>query len=117
MAQVLIVDDDRDLAKGLADIIEMHGHEATIASNGKEAVERFRERDFDIAFIDVRMPVMNGVDSFLEIRKLHPCRRSSTCSDSIGSRSRGTGQTMLHRPHRARLIARAATEPGQKNVP
>ncbi len=71
-ARVLIVDDDRDLAESLADFVEMHGHQVTLASNGKEAVECFREREFDIAFMDVRMPIMNGVDSFLEIRQLRP---------------------------------------------
>jgi two-component system, NtrC family, response regulator HydG len=74
-AHVLIVDDDRDLAKSLANFVELHGHQVTIASNGQEAVERFRERDFDIAFMDVCMPVMNGADSFLEIRRLRPTAR------------------------------------------
>jgi CheY-like chemotaxis protein len=41
-AQVLIVDDDRDLAESLADFVESHGHEVTLASNGQEAVERHR---------------------------------------------------------------------------
>src|SRR5215813_12551790 len=69
---VMIVDDDRDLAESLAELIEMHGHKVAIASNGKEALERAREQAFDVTFMDVRMPVMNGVDSFLEIRKLRP---------------------------------------------
>jgi len=70
--QVLIVDDDLDLAESIADYVAMHGHAVTIASNGKEAVDRFRRSDFDIAFMDVRMPVMNGVDSFMEIRSFRP---------------------------------------------
>jgi DNA-binding NtrC family response regulator len=72
MGRVLVVDDDQDLAESLADYIGMSGHEVAVASNGKEAVECFRERDFDMALMDVRMPIMNGVDSFLEIRKLRP---------------------------------------------
>ena len=71
-ANVMIVDDYRDLAESLAELIEMHGHKVAIASNGKEALERAREQAFDVTFMDVRMPVMNGVDSFLEIRKLRP---------------------------------------------
>jgi YesN/AraC family two-component response regulator len=51
------------------------GHEVTMASNGKEAVDCFRETEFDIAFMDVQMPVMNGVESFLEIRKVRPTAR------------------------------------------
>jgi len=71
-ARVMIVDDDRDLAESLAELIEMHGHKVSIASNGKEALERFHQQDFDVTFMDVRMPVMNGVDSFLAMRRLRP---------------------------------------------
>ncbi|MGH6932250.1 MAG: response regulator [Dongiaceae bacterium] len=71
-AKIMIVDDDRDLAESLAELIEMHGHQVSIAANGKEAVERCREQNFDVTFMDVRMPVMNGVDSFTEIRKIRP---------------------------------------------
>src|SRR5262245_39098602 len=69
---VMIVDDDRDLAEGLAELLEIHGYSVAVASNGREAVERFREASYDMTFMDVRMPVMNGVDCFFEIRKLKP---------------------------------------------
>lgn len=74
-ARILIVDDDRDLAESLADFVEMHGHEATIAGNGKEAVDQHAGNRFDITFMDVRMPVLNGIDSFFEIRKMKPTAR------------------------------------------
>ena len=69
---VMIVDDDRDLAEGLAELLEIHGYTVAVAGNGREAVERFRDQDYDMTFMDVRMPVMNGVDSFFEIRKIKP---------------------------------------------
>jgi CheY-like chemotaxis protein len=53
-------------------MIELQGHTVQVASNGQEAVERHRENEFDITFMDVRMPVMNGVDSFFAIRALRP---------------------------------------------
>jgi len=71
-ARVLIVDDDEDLAESLADLLLMHGYDAAIASDGKEAVDRFRAENFDLVVTDVRMPVMNGVEAFFEIRKLKP---------------------------------------------
>lgn len=70
--RVLIVDDDEDLAESLADFLLMHGYDASIARDGKEAVDRFRAENFDLAVTDVRMPVMNGVDSFFEMRRLKP---------------------------------------------
>ena len=74
-ARVMIVDDDRDLAESLAELIEMHGHKVSIASNGKEALERFHQQDFDVTFMDVRMPVMNGVESCLAIKQVKPDAR------------------------------------------
>ena len=71
-AHILIVDDDRDLVESLADFVEIFGHKATMAYNGQEAVDHHRKSRFDITFMDVRMPVMNGIDSFFEIRKLKP---------------------------------------------
>jgi DNA-binding NtrC family response regulator len=71
-ANVMIVDDDRDLAESLAEFLEMSGHSVTTAANGKEAVIGHGAGDFDVTFMDVRMPIMNGVDSFFEIRKLKP---------------------------------------------
>jgi CheY-like chemotaxis protein len=71
-ARILVVDDDEILAASLAAYFKMHGHEVTVAPNGLEAVNRFRERNFAIAFMDVDMPVMNGVDSFLAVRALRP---------------------------------------------
>ena len=70
MKRVLIVDDDRELAKSLAHFVETNGHEATIASNGQEAIDCHRTTQYDVTVMDVQMPVMNGVDSFFEIRKL-----------------------------------------------
>jgi DNA-binding response OmpR family regulator len=68
----MIVDDDPELAEGLAEFLSANGYQVEIAADGREAVDKARSQDFDIAFMDVRMPVMNGVDSFFEIRKLKP---------------------------------------------
>ena len=72
---VMIVDDDQDLAESLADLLAANGYQVEVATNGKEAVERFRNKDYDITFMDVRMPVMNGVDSFLAIKRIKPQAR------------------------------------------
>src|SRR5207249_3576775 len=56
-ARVLIVDDDADLAESLAEILIDHGCNVSIADHGQEAVERACAQDFDIIFMDVRMPV------------------------------------------------------------
>lgn len=72
---VLVVDDDPDVAESYAEILRAHGCAVDIARNGREAVDRFVARDYDIAFMDIRMPVMNGVDSFLAIKRAKPAAR------------------------------------------
>jgi len=74
-SRVLIVDDDADLAESLAEVLLDHGCDVSIAEHGREAVARVGAEDFDIIFMDVRMPLMNGVDSFFAIRAIKPDAR------------------------------------------
>jgi CheY-like chemotaxis protein len=73
--RIMIVDDDQDLAESLADLLQVFGYEVDIATNGKDALQRAQAADFDITFMDVRMPVMNGVDSCLAIKRIKPQAR------------------------------------------
>jgi CheY-like chemotaxis protein len=70
--KMLIVDDDRDMAESIADLVEIRGYEADLAASGPEAIAKFQECDYDMAFMDVRMPGMNGIECLLEILKLKP---------------------------------------------
>ncbi len=70
--RILILDDDVDVAEGLTDILELQGHEVTMVHNGAHAIEAYQNEDFDVGFFDVKMPGMNGVESFLEIKKMKP---------------------------------------------
>jgi two-component system response regulator HydG len=72
---VFIVDDDRDFAESLALLIEGRGYQVELAFSGEEAIAKFREQDFDITFMDVRLPGKNGIESLSEIRKLRPSAR------------------------------------------
>jgi DNA-binding response OmpR family regulator len=70
--KVMLVDDDRDWVESMADLFEAYGYDVEIAFDGGAALHRFREGHYDIAFMDVRMPGMDGVDSFLAIRRERP---------------------------------------------
>lgn len=69
---ILVVDDDHDNADSLAELFELEGHTVNVAYSGEEAIAAYDNTDFDVAFMDVMMPGLNGVESFLEIRQLKP---------------------------------------------
>ena len=69
---IFIVDDYMDFAESLSDIFEMEGHTCEIAHDGETAIERFIEKKYDLTFMDIKMSGKNGVESFLEIRKIRP---------------------------------------------
>jgi DNA-binding response OmpR family regulator len=70
--RVFIVDDDRDHAESIADVLTMRGFETELAFSGEAGLARFREAEFDIVFMDVKLPGMNGVETFFEFRKIRP---------------------------------------------
>lgn len=70
--RVFIVDDDKDFAESLGIALEDSGCKVELAHNGEEAIKIFRENIFDLILMDVKLPGLNGVESFLEIRKFRP---------------------------------------------
>lgn len=69
---MLIVDDDRGFASSLKNLLAVEGHRITLAHSGEKAIEVSRAQDFDITFMDVKLPGINGVDSFYAIRQFKP---------------------------------------------
>ncbi len=70
--RVLVVDDDPGMTETLSDIFIEMGHDVAVAGNGFEAIRLVKDRPFDLAFIDIKMPGMNGVETFKGIKKLRP---------------------------------------------
>lgn len=66
---ILVVDDERDLASGIVDMLEAEGHRAALAFSGEAAIETARDRAFDMIFLDIKLPGMNGLDALHELRK------------------------------------------------
>jgi CheY-like chemotaxis protein len=62
-ATVLVIDDDRDIASGLTELIEAHGYEVISAADGRAALEKLRlGLRPDVIVLDVLMPGMDGWD-------------------------------------------------------
>jgi len=68
--QVLVAEDNAVNQLVIRKILESFGCDVTIAANGAEAVERMKERRADVIFMDVHMPVMDGITATRAIRGL-----------------------------------------------
>lgn len=70
--RVLVLDDNVDVAQGVAEILELSGYQVTLVHDGLSAVSAYCGGSVDMGLFDVRMPGMNGVEAFLEIRRRQP---------------------------------------------
>jgi CheY-like chemotaxis protein len=73
-ASILVVDDEIDTCRNLSDILTDLGYRVDIAHDGFAALELARQKPYDIALLDLKMPGMDGLTLYRELRKL----RSST---------------------------------------
>ena len=68
MARILVADDEPSICEAFAAVLAAEGHEALIASNGRDAVDLVRSARPDAVFLDVRMPGLDGLAALKEIR-------------------------------------------------
>ena len=71
-ANMLLADDDTEVLAALSAAFASEGYDVVIAKNGREAIERMRERRFDIALLDLNMPVKGGWEAFDRLTSIHP---------------------------------------------
>ena len=69
---VLVVDDLRSIRLTLGGILEDEGHNVVTVENGYQAIEAAKKTHFDVVFMDIKMPGINGVQTFREIKKIDP---------------------------------------------
>jgi len=75
--RVFSVDDHALVREGIARIISCQPGMLMVAqaSNGREAIERFREHKPDVTLMDLRLPDMSGIDAMIAIRTEFPGAR------------------------------------------
>ena len=69
---ILIVDDDADICQTLTDVLKLQGYEVLVAGSGEEAVMIAQDKDFQMAFIDVKLPNIDGLETFLRLKEINP---------------------------------------------
>lgn len=70
--QVLIVDDEMSVRKLLNAVAHKAGYEVHLAENGQEAIEKAKALKPGVILMDIRMPVLDGMEAFEVIHKEHP---------------------------------------------
>jgi CheY-like chemotaxis protein len=72
MKRILVVDDDRSMARTVCDILRRRGWTPTSVHSGEEAVEAAGSTRYAAVLMDVRMPGLNGVEAFRAIQERQP---------------------------------------------
>jgi len=69
---VLVVDDEDVIRKGMRRILEAEGYQVTTSASGRTAIEKIQEQDFDVVITDLKMPGMDGIEVLKTIKILQP---------------------------------------------
>ncbi len=116
-SRLLIVDDDRDFAEGLAEYLELCGHRVDIALTGESAIEAAGKDAYDTILMDVGLPGLNGVESLREIKRSLPKVRCFLLTgyradhDSLQGVEAGTAEILTKPVNPEELSRRLAARP------
>jgi DNA-binding NtrC family response regulator len=69
-SKILIVDDEESLRFTLSELMTKEGYFVDTAADGIKALEKVRNKSFDVIILDMKMPRMDGIQTLLEIRKI-----------------------------------------------
>jgi two-component system response regulator HydG len=70
--KVLIVDDEELFCECMTDILEVKGYDTDSVNSGHDAITKVKDKFFDVILMDIKMPEMNGVEAFNQIKEISP---------------------------------------------
>jgi excisionase family DNA binding protein len=71
-ASVLVIDDEESIRSLFEETLEESGHKVITAATSAKALELVKQRDFDLVFLDLKMPGMDGAEVFRQIKSIKP---------------------------------------------
>ena len=69
---ILVVDDEETIRSLFKETLEELGHRVMVAGTGPEGLDLVKKRDFDLVFLDLKMPGMDGAELFRQIKTIKP---------------------------------------------
>ena len=65
--KILIIDDERSIRNSLKEILDDEGYDVEVAENGQQGVEMVEKEKYDVIFCDIKMPIMDGVETLAKL--------------------------------------------------
>lgn len=69
---IMVVDDEKEIRELFREVLEARGCDVVICETGQDAVETLRSKDIFAAFVDIRMPEMDGIQLLREAKTVRP---------------------------------------------
>ncbi len=102
---ILVVDDEPAILKLLTTLLSADGHQVETAPNGAVALEKLRDRTYDLILSDIKMPELDGPGLYREVERRHPGLRQRIVfitGDALGAQTKAflaeTGAPYLNKP-------------------
>jgi DNA-binding NtrC family response regulator len=101
--KVLLVDDEGELVYTMAERLELRGYEADAVTSGVSALQLMKNKEYDVAVVDVKMPGMSGEALLGEVKEAYPdlpviMLTGHASSDKENESIRRSASTYLYKP-------------------
>ncbi len=103
--KILVVDDEAVIRNLFKRVLETKGHQVTVAKDGSEALDRIKEEPFDVIFLDIVMPGIDGPTTCQTIGKINPEAKiimitgyGAEVADEIEKSIKAGAYTCLYKP-------------------